>query len=313
MAKRVSKTGGKPANPTEERAAAEKKQTAQAKKKNKLVKGGKLGRPRKLTPDQLRRGVEDYFASISFQETVTREEDIILSVDPETGGVTFALDDMGHRVKRIVPVLNAAGKPMTRTVYTEAPGDFGLCNFLKISRDTWERYGRAVELLEERRREHGAMLGAAGDGGQIARATIFRAFCDFSFSVNMASDAGRLCENSGSDGELPSADFRFLKRLLAALASCCVFVRGPRFCFSVHSVFSTPQAKFPRIMRSFRFRFRRTFRFIRTARTGADRTTRGRSCRRIAAVLPPFFRFLFPCRFRFHVSLWQKAQSAAHA
>lgn len=171
MAKRVRKTGGKPANPTEERAAAEKKQTAQAKKKNKLVKGGKLGRPRKLTPDQLRRGVEEYFASISFQETVTREEDIILSVNPETGGVTFALDDMGHRIKRIVPVLNAAGKPLTRTVYTEAPGDFGLCNFLKISRDTWERYGRAVELLEERRREHRAMLAAAGEGGQIARAT----------------------------------------------------------------------------------------------------------------------------------------------
>lgn len=136
---------------------------------------------------------------------------------------------------------------------------------------------------------------------------------NFSFSVNMASDAGRLCENSCSDGELPSADFRCLKRLLAALASCCVFVRGPRFCFSVHSVFSTLQAKFPRIMRSFRFRFRRTFRFIRTARTVSDRTTRGTSFRRIAAVLPPFFRFLFPCRFRFHVSLWQKAQSAAHA
>lgn len=44
---------------------------------------------------------------------------------------------------------------------------------------------------------------------------------NFSFSVNMASDAWRLCENSGSDGELPSADFRFLKRLLAALASMC--------------------------------------------------------------------------------------------
>lgn len=68
---------------------------------------------------------------------------------------------------------------------------------------------------------------------------------NFSFSVNMASDAGRLCENSGSDGELSSADFRCLKRLLAALASCCVFVRGPRFCFSVHSVFSVWKAKFP--------------------------------------------------------------------
>ena len=93
---------------------------------------------------------------------------------------------------------------------------------------------------------------------------------NFSFSVNMASDAGRLCENSGSDGELHPADFRCLKRLLAALVSCCVFVRGPRFCFSVHSVFSAPKAKFQRIMRSFRFCFRRTFCSFRTARTGAD-------------------------------------------
>jgi hypothetical protein len=144
------------------REAEEKKRVSQAKKKNKLVKGGKLGRPRKLTPDQLRRGVEEYFASISYQEPVTREEDVILSVDPKTGGVTFALDDKGHRIKRIVPVLNAAGKPLTRTVYTEAPGDFGLCNFLKISRDTWERYGRAVKLLEERRQ--GQATGDGGDG-----------------------------------------------------------------------------------------------------------------------------------------------------
>lgn len=167
MANRVSKTGGKPANPTEERAAAEKKRVSQAKKKNKLVKGGKLGRPRKLTPDQLRRGVEEYFASISYQEPVTREEDIVLSVDKKTGGVTFLLDDKGHRVKRIVPVLNAAGKPLTRTVYTEAPGDFGLCNFLKISRDTWERYGKAVELLEARREQGtGTREPGTGDGGR---------------------------------------------------------------------------------------------------------------------------------------------------
>lgn len=139
---------------------------------------------------------------------------------------------------------------------------------------------------------------------------------NFSFSVNMASDAGRLRENSGSDGELPSADFRCLKRLLAALASCCVFVRGPRFCFSVHSVFSAPQAKFPRITRSFLFRFRRTFRFFGLPgqrRTVSDRTTRGTNCRIIAAVLTSFFRFLFPCCFRFRLALRQKAQSAAHA
>ena len=124
-----------------------------AKKRNKLVAGGKLGRPKKLTPAELRRGVEAYFASISYMEPVTREEFVVLNTDPKTGAVEFLLDKMGHRAVRNVPVLGADGKPLMRLVYTQAPGDYGLCDFLKISRDTWDRYGRAVELLEERRQK----------------------------------------------------------------------------------------------------------------------------------------------------------------
>ena len=124
-----------------------------AKKRNKLVAGGKLGRPKKLTPAELRRGVEAYFASISYMEPVTREEFVVLNTDPKTGAVEFLLDKMGHRAIRNVPVLGADGKPLMRLVYTQAPGDYGLCDFLKISRDTWDRYGRAVELLEERRQK----------------------------------------------------------------------------------------------------------------------------------------------------------------
>ena len=134
-----------------------KQKKAQAKKRNKLVKGGKLGRPKKLTPEELRRGVEAYFASITYQEPVTREEFVVLDVDPETGAVTFQTDKMGHRMVRQVPVLGANGKPLMRTVYIEAPGDFGLCNFLKISRDTWDRYGHMLERIEQ----------AAGDGSVI--------------------------------------------------------------------------------------------------------------------------------------------------
>jgi hypothetical protein len=132
----------------------QKKKRAQEKKRNKLVKGGKLGRPKKLTPDELRRGVEAYFASITYQEPVMREEFVVLDVDQETGAVTYQLDKMGHRMVRQVPVLGANGKPLMRTVYIEAPGDFGLCNFLKISRDTWDRYGHMLEMLEQ----------ATGDG-----------------------------------------------------------------------------------------------------------------------------------------------------
>ena len=130
-----------------------KQKRAKAKKRNKLVTGGKLGRPKKLTPAELRRGVEAYFASISYMEPVTREEFVVLNTDPKTGAVEFLLDKMGHRAVRNVPVLGADGKPLMRLVYTQAPGDYGLCDFLKISRDTWDRYGRAVELLEERRQK----------------------------------------------------------------------------------------------------------------------------------------------------------------
>ena len=139
----------------------QKQKRAQAKKRNKLVKGGKLGRPKKLTPEELRRGVEAYFASITYQEPVTREEPVVLDVDPETGAVTFQLDKMGHRMVRQVSVLGANGKPLMRTVFIEAPGDFGLCNYLKISRDTWDRYGHMLERLEAA----GNRQQATGDGG----------------------------------------------------------------------------------------------------------------------------------------------------
>lgn len=108
---------------------------------NKAKKRNKLGRPKKLTPAELRRGVEAYFASISYMEPVTREEFVVLNTDPKTGAVEFLLDKMGHRAVRNVPVLGADGKPLMRLVYTQAPGDFGLCDYLHISPDTWARYG----------------------------------------------------------------------------------------------------------------------------------------------------------------------------
>ena len=129
-----------------------------------------------------------------------REEYIVLKQDPETGAVEFVLDKMGHRAVRQVPVLGANGKPLMRTVYIEAPGDFGLCNYLKISRDTWDRYGRAVELLEERRREHGAMLGAAGEGGQIARAT------GEGRQIAGATGEGRQISGAAGEGPGPEED-----------------------------------------------------------------------------------------------------------
>lgn len=131
-----------------DREKEKKQKQTQAKKRNKLVKGGKLGRPKKMTPEELRRGVEAYFASISYQEPVTREEYVVLDRDPETGAVTWQTDKMGHRMVREVPVLGPNGKPLMRTVYIEAPGDYGLCNYLKISRDTWDRYGHMIDKMQ---------------------------------------------------------------------------------------------------------------------------------------------------------------------
>lgn len=112
---------------------------------NKGKKRNKLGRPRKLTAKQLEAGVEAYFASISYVEPVMREEDVILDRDERTGAITYAFDGMGHRLTRLVPVTGPDGKPLTRLVYVQAPGDYGLCDYLKISIDTWQRYGRLGE------------------------------------------------------------------------------------------------------------------------------------------------------------------------
>lgn len=129
----------------------------QQKKRVKLA-AGKAGRPKKLTPEQLRRGVEAYFASISYLEPVEIEEPVILETDPETGAITYQRDSYGHIMFRRRPVTDAGGKQLSRLKYIEPPGDYALCNFLKISKDTWDRYGSAVERLEERRSQ--------GNGGQ---------------------------------------------------------------------------------------------------------------------------------------------------
>jgi len=111
---------------------------------NQVKKRVKLGRPRKLSPAELRRGVEAYFASISYLEPVEVEVPVILDKDPQTGALTYQLDRFGHKMTKREPVLDAAGKPMMRLVYTTPPGDFGLCDYLKISRDTWDRYGASA-------------------------------------------------------------------------------------------------------------------------------------------------------------------------
>lgn len=121
----------------------------QQKKRVKLA-AGKAGRPKKLTPEQLRRGVEAYFASISYLEPVEIEEPVILETDPETGAITYQRDSYGHIMFRRRPVTDAAGKQLMRLKYIEPPGESSLCDYLKIYKSTWERYGKALEILQEK-------------------------------------------------------------------------------------------------------------------------------------------------------------------
>lgn len=88
-----------------------------------------MGRYRKYKSDkELRRMVETYFASISRERIVTELVN------------TGRKDAWGHWEYELRPVTNDAGVYMRERVYDIPPTVGGLCAFLNISRDTWNRY-----------------------------------------------------------------------------------------------------------------------------------------------------------------------------
>lgn len=88
-----------------------------------------MGRWKKYTnAKQLTKAVEGYFRSISRMETVKEPVD------------TGELDRYGHKILKMVPVCNDDGKEIRRRVYHVPPTRGGLCTYLEISRDTWQRY-----------------------------------------------------------------------------------------------------------------------------------------------------------------------------
>lgn len=90
---------------------------------------GEVGRYKKYSSDKaLREAVEDYFASISREREIMEE-----SVTPEK-------DQWGHFVKEWVPVTNDKGEVMREREYVIPPTVGGLCDHLKISRQTWADY-----------------------------------------------------------------------------------------------------------------------------------------------------------------------------
>ena len=80
------------------------------------------------TARALWKAVEDYFATISREETVMEPRD------------TGEIDRYGHKIYEDVPALNGKGKEIKRTVYLVAPTVGGLATHIGVSNSTWFRY-----------------------------------------------------------------------------------------------------------------------------------------------------------------------------
>ncbi len=106
----------------------------------------KRGRPRTYkSAAKLDRAVENYFDSITYTEPVTKLV--------ETG----EKDKFGHDIFKAEPVINKLGQEITRTVYAVPPTVGGLCAYLGISEDTWERYAELEEYCGTITRARGRM------------------------------------------------------------------------------------------------------------------------------------------------------------
>lgn len=95
------------------------------------------GRPRKYTPERLKKAVERYFLSISRRVEVT---------EPVDSG---RRDGMGHVIYEQVPVENCLGERVYRTEYFFPPSMKALYDSLGIDKSTWAVYadhGRHPEL-----------------------------------------------------------------------------------------------------------------------------------------------------------------------
>ena len=86
------------------------------------------GREKKYTAKRLEAEVEKYFASISRTAPVTE-------LVP-----TGELDEHGHKIFELQPVMNDLNEIMLRKEFIIPPTVSGLCEYLGIHRATWNRY-----------------------------------------------------------------------------------------------------------------------------------------------------------------------------
>lgn len=95
-----------------------------------------MSRPRKYTPNTLKKAVNDYFDSISRLVPLTEKKN------------TGRKDGDGHVIYEEVPVLNRLGAQATVLEYLVPPTVGGLCEHLGIHRSTWADYCDAQQHPE---------------------------------------------------------------------------------------------------------------------------------------------------------------------
>lgn len=86
------------------------------------------GQPKRYTARKLKKAVEEYFASITRQRTLTEKVP------------TDQLDKYGHPILRDVPVKNSMDEQVIVTEYVVPPSKGALARFLGIHRSTWDNY-----------------------------------------------------------------------------------------------------------------------------------------------------------------------------
>ena len=102
-----------------------------------------MGRPAKYNnPTAFAKQVEAYFASITTLRPVTERIPLVDEQGHEL------LDSKGKPAYCIRQVVNRAGESMVREEYLIPPTILGLCRWLKISRETWRKYGRREGFAE---------------------------------------------------------------------------------------------------------------------------------------------------------------------
>lgn len=88
-----------------------------------------MGRQKKVKPEDFKKIVEKYFASITRTRVVEEKYD------------TGQRDEYGHVIYDYRPVYNDAGEKVYETEYVVPPRLGAICELLGISRETWSNYG----------------------------------------------------------------------------------------------------------------------------------------------------------------------------